>query len=266
MARTNARANAASGGRADEAPSATERVRAELLMLRRDRDALRGECAELREQLKQQRERTEHLARDLGRAEALTAVPARLGLVDRLAGWLRRRDGADNRVGKNVGAALRAEPSGAVVGRSDAIVPFVTQRRAPRVLMAVMIGLDAEALERALMPIRESSGDGETEMETLCLTDCGRFELFRRHRLLFEYFPPPQQQERFASNLDWNLYTLRRLARLRRKWSPVRIVAFGPIAQAQIQLWRASPFEDDRIKDLIRAPDAAIAATDVVGD
>jgi hypothetical protein len=191
MARTNARANAASGGRADEAPSATERVRAELLMLRRDRDALRGECAELREQLKQQRERTEHLARDLGRAEALTAVPARLGLVDRLAGWLRRRDGADNRVGKNVGAALRAEPSGAVVGRSDAIVPFVTQRRAPRVLMAVMIGLDAEALERALMPIRESSGDGETEMETLCLTDCGRFELFRRHRLLFEYFPPP---------------------------------------------------------------------------
>jgi hypothetical protein len=43
-------------------------------------------------------------------------------------------------------------------------------------------------------------------------------------------------------------------------------VAFGPIAQAQIRLWRASSSEDDGIKDLIRVPEAAGAATGVVRD
>jgi hypothetical protein len=79
-------------------------------------------------------------------------------------------------------------------------------------------------------------------------------------------FPASQQQQQFASDLDWDLYTLRRLARLRRKWNPARIVAFGPIAQAQIRLWRASSSEDDGIKDLIRVPEAAGAATGVVRD
>jgi hypothetical protein len=36
--------------------------------------------------------------------------------------------------------------------------------------------------------------------------------------------------------------------------------------QAQIQLWRASPFEDIGIKDLIRAPDTAGAVPGIVGD
>jgi hypothetical protein len=174
-----------------------------------------------------------------------------------------RRGKAVDEAGPPRQGAATAQP---VARSGDGIVPFGRLGRAPRVLMAVLFGLDPEALEHSLAEIRASSDRVGGEMETVCLTDCDRFELFRRHRLLFEYFPRSEQQQRFASDLDWDLYTLRRLARLRRKWSPVRIVAFGPIAQAQIQLWRASPFEDDRIKDLIRAPDAASAATSAVGD
>jgi hypothetical protein len=191
------------------------------------------------------------------------AAPGQRALLNRLAGWLRRGEAVDD-AGPPHQATATAQPIVAPAG--DSIVPFGRLGRAPRVLMAVLFGLDPEALEHSLAEIRASSDRVGGEMETVCLTDCDRFELFRRHRLLFEYFPRSEQQRRFASDLDWDLYTLRRLARLRRKWSPVRIVAFGPVAQAQIQLWRASPFEDDHIKDLIRAPDAASAATDVVGN
>jgi len=120
--------------------------------------------------------------------------------------------------------------------------------------MAVVTGLEATLLERALAAVGAGADRAEGSVATVCLTDCADFELFRRHRLWFEYLPPRSQQQRFAPDLDWDLYTLRRLARLRRKWDPVRIVAFGPAAQAQIALWRTSPFEDESIKDLIGAP------------
>jgi hypothetical protein len=134
------------------------------------------------------------------------------------------------------------------------------------VLIAVMVGLDAALLEQSLAAVRASSDRTDGAIETLCLTDCERFDLFRMHGLLFEYLPPAQRRNRFASDLDWDLYTLRRLARLRRKWAPVRIVAFGPDAEALIQLWRASPFEDENIRNLIRAPDVGGVAPGIPSD
>jgi hypothetical protein len=153
------------------------------------------------------------------------------------------------------GSARRAGPAGAEAP-GDAIVLVGRGTSTPRVLIAVVIGLDAALLESTLAVIAANADRSEGAVETLCLTDCTDFEQFRRHRLLFEYLPPALERERFVPDLDWNLYTLRRLARLRRKWNPVRIVAFGPQAQAQVECWRTSPFEDEGILDLIRAPEA----------
>jgi hypothetical protein len=46
---------------------------------------------------------------------------------------------------------------------------------------------------------------------------------------------------------------MRRLALLRRKWQPVRIVAFGPSAAQLLQHWKDSPFEDDSIHTVVAA-------------
>ncbi|MGH6919149.1 MAG: hypothetical protein ACREJ0_15760, partial [Geminicoccaceae bacterium] len=69
------------------------------------------------------------------------------------------------------------------------------------------------------------------------------FDLFRARGRIFEYLPPPEARERFAPDLHWDLYLLRRLALIRRKWQPVRVVAFGRTAAEVVQLWRDSPFE-----------------------
>lgn len=233
---------------------ATERTRAELLALRRDRNILLGERAQLLEELRYQRERIERLAHEVGRAEALASVTTH-GPLARLAGWLRRAGAAAPNPSTHSGVSAHAGRSTPLAAQGDAIVPFVRLGRAPRVLIAVMTGLEPALLERTLAAVGTSSDHSEGAIESLCLTDCSRFELFRKHNLLFEYLPPVEQRARFASDLDWDLYILRRLARLRRKWNPARIVAFGQVARAQIQAWRASPFEDESIMDLISAPD-----------
>jgi hypothetical protein len=61
--------------------------------------------------------------------------------------------------------------------------------------------------------------------------------------VLFEFLPARTDQERFAADLDWRLFTLRRLALIRRKWQPVRVIAFGRPAVEVVQLWLDSPFE-----------------------
>ena len=53
---------------------------------------------------------------------------------------------------------------------------------------------------------------------------------------------------------------LRRLALLRRKWQPVRIVAFGPAAARLLLQWKDSPFEDDSIQQVAAATPMAESA------
>lgn len=67
----------------------------------------------------------------------------------------------------------------------------------------------------------------ERDLAPLLLTDNDAFQLFRGRRVLFEFLPARADQERFAAELDWRLFTLRRLALIRRKWRPVRVIAFG---------------------------------------
>jgi hypothetical protein len=84
----------------------------------------------------------------------------------------------------------------------------------------------------------------EHDAAPLLLTDNDSFHLFRNRRVVFEFLPPGTEQQRLAPELDWQLFTLRRLALVRRKWRPVRVVSFGRRAAEIVQLWRDSPFED----------------------
>jgi hypothetical protein len=92
------------------------------------------------------------------------------------------------------------------------------------------------------------------------MTDSDAFDLFRGRKVVVEYLPPAEQRVQFAADLDWDLYRLRRLALLRRKWQPARIVAFGAAASALVREWAASPFEDASIHAVMSAPTAAIEA------
>jgi hypothetical protein len=124
---------------------------------------------------------------------------------------------------------------------AGALVPWV-QNGPPKAVLAVMaFGLSQAEIERVLAAIEANCA--ERDLAPLLLTDNDAFQAFRGRRVLFEYLPPSADQERLAPELDWRLYTLRRLALIRRKWQPVRVVAFGSRAAEVVKLWRDSPFE-----------------------
>jgi GR25 family glycosyltransferase involved in LPS biosynthesis len=111
--------------------------------------------------------------------------------------------------------------------------------------MALVVGLRNDELARILDVLRGQHA--RSDLEPILVTDSDAFELFRARRLAFEYLPAPALRARLEPDLDWDLYVLRRLALLRRKWQPVRIVAFGPAAAQLLLQWKDSPFEDDSI-------------------
>jgi hypothetical protein len=129
------------------------------------------------------------------------------------------------------------------------LLPRLNGSKAAPLLAAAVFGLDAIEIER-LLPVIEQQCRRHG-MRPLILTDCDAFQLLRARRLVFEYLPPPGAQHRFAPGLSWDIYLQRRLAVIRRKWQPVRIVAFGGRAMAVLQLWRNSPFEPDEIPALV---------------
>jgi hypothetical protein len=109
------------------------------------------------------------------------------------------------------------------------------------VLGVVVFGLSEPEIENVLGIVERHCA--ERDLAPLLLTDNDAFQLFRGRRVLFEFLPPRSEQERLAPDLDWRLFTLRRLALIRRKWQPVRVIAFGRRAADILQLWRGSPFE-----------------------
>ena len=109
----------------------------------------------------------------------------------------------------------------------------------------LVFGLSEAEIEKVLVAI--SAYCAERDLAPLLLTDNDAFQVFRGRRVLFEYVPARSDQERLAPELDWRLYTLRRLALIRRKWQPIRVVAFGHRAAEVLRLWRDSPFESTSI-------------------
>jgi hypothetical protein len=157
-------------------------------------------------------------------------------------------------------APERSEPTSAperAIERSSqrALLPWVKDGPPKPVLAVVVLGLPEAEIERVLDLVeRHCAARG---LAPLLLTDCDAFELFRGRRVLFEFLPAPAQQERFAPELDWRLFTLRRLALIRRKWQPVRVIAFGRAATEVVQRWLDSPFEATPIPAPLRPSEEA---------
>lgn len=157
---------------------------------------------------------------------------------------------------------------------TEALIPRSRQRRYPKVIMTLVLGLDEATLGplvremAAVDPTTAPPPNGtapapvQRALEPVLVTDCTAFALFRDAGLIFEYLPGPAVQQRHAPDLAWDVYIARRLERLRHKWAPVRIVAVGAQARDVLARQLASPFAAEDLPTLVggaprEAPPAA---------
>ena len=141
------------------------------------------------------------------------------------------------------------------------LVPWAKHRPPKHVFAVVVFGLSETEIGCVLEVVERHCA--EHEAAPLLLTDNDSFQLFRNRRVLFEFLPPRSEQQRVAPDLDWQLFTLRRLALIRRKWRPVRVVPFGRQAAEVVQLWRDSPFEEAPLPALPSSPGSGSAQQSV---
>jgi hypothetical protein len=231
-------------------------AKAELAALLEERarraQQLLGERAQLETRLRERDEQIQRLNRELGAATRPppTAAPpppgkARLGAL--LAGLLGRLHARPQPAGKIATASL-ATPS-LVPAPAASLQPFIKDGEARPLIVAIVLGLGRDELPVVLKMVERYCRD--RKLLPVLLTDHDGLDLFRSRRMLFEYLPPPAVRDRFAPGLDWDLYVQRRLALIRRKWQPARIIAFGPTAAQTARSWRTSPFEDQGIEALL---------------
>ena len=96
---------------------------------------------------------------------------------------------------------------------------------APATMLVTVLGLSGRALEEVLELVMKGA---ETKpIVPVFVTDTFDFASFRRRRLRFEYVPDRDRQQRFAPELDWDLYLRRRYALLREKWQARSVISFG---------------------------------------
>jgi hypothetical protein len=88
-----------------------------------------------------------------------------------------------------------------------------------------VLGLSGRALEEVLDLVTKRAET--TSIAPVFITDTLDFGAFRRRRLRFEYLPDRDRQQRFAPELDWEVYFRRRYAQLRDKWQAKSVISFG---------------------------------------
>jgi hypothetical protein len=207
---------------------------------------LLGERNQLERQLVRAEAALQELNRKLGAAARPEAVPAaptsRLQptLRDRLLGSLSRLRTRQLKIIASPRAQAQEEDP-IRRDRWGPLISFAGQREA-RVIALVAFGLKAEQRTHVLdIALRFGVERG---VVPLVLTDDDDFAPLRSRGMVFEYFPPRSVREARAPALEWELYLQRRLALIRRKWRPTRIIAFGGQAAEAVRLWSESPFED----------------------
>jgi hypothetical protein len=200
-----------------------------------ERDRLTSLLAEREAELRELHR--EHGALTARAAPAARGAPAFLGAARAMLAKLRPVHGAPVQPRP---ARMQAETSERPPAEA-ALVPWLNSGPRKPVLGVVVFGLSEAEIESVLGIVERHCA--ERDLAPLLLTDNDAFQLFRGRRVLFEFLPARADQERFAADLDWRLFTLRRLALIRRKWRPVRVVAFGRRAAEVVQLWLDSPFE-----------------------
>jgi hypothetical protein len=236
----------------------TRRELLETLELRTRRvNQLLGERDVLERQLMRAERSMQQLSRELGAAGlrkpgavAACSRPLWQTFGDQLRAGLARlwlKQGKPKPTSSSVAA-----PAG---NRSGPLVPFAQKGKARRVMAVVALGLEPDQRGSVLDVVARYGTEGD--VVPLVLTDDDDFAPLRSRSMLFEYFPPPADRERLAPALEWELYLLRRLALIRRKWRPVRVIAFGRTAAGLVRLWSESPFEDPSLGRLPAAERSA---------
>jgi hypothetical protein len=231
---------------AGEAASLTQRIEeleSELEQRTRRLQQLLGERDQLQALLARRDDELQRLNRELGALSARAAPervrsPALRTAIRKLLDSLQRARKVSRPAKRPAPRAHQPDAR----GNETRLVPWLKHRPPKDVVAVVVFGLSEAEIARVLEVVERSCA--EHEAAPLLLTDNDSFQLFRNRRVLFEFLPPRSEQQRLAPDLDWQLFTLRRLALIRRKWRPVRVVAFGRRAAEVVQLWRDSPFEE----------------------
>jgi hypothetical protein len=96
---------------------------------------------------------------------------------------------------------------------------------APGFVVVAVLGLTGQTLQEVIEMAAKAAE--ATPATPVFITDSLDFDPFRARRLRFEYFPDRGTRQRFASDLDWDLYERRRYALLRDKWQPRSLIWFG---------------------------------------
>lgn len=222
---------------------------------------LLGEKKQLISQLDKRDEQIERLYRELGSLSPALDAAARTDRTSQFRGLLTSAFAAVTaRIGNFFDERSKADDVPSRSGRSEAatkghqsrLVARLKSDSGQQVIAVLLFGLAKNELEQ-LLPVIERDCSSK-KMVPLCLIDTDAFELLRRRSLVFEYLPPADDRNRFDSVLNWDLYTQRRLALIRRKWDPVRFVAFGAPATKTLALWSSSPFENTPLPVASSAP------------
>ena len=116
-------------------------------------------------------------------------------------------------------------------------------KKTQEIVLALLVGAEPAQYASAVSMLARQLRSGKAT--PVIVTDHEDFDALRAARLPFEYLPATSCRSGSFADLPWDIYRLRRLAILRRKYQPLRIVAFGPEAKALLEAWRASPFEAD---------------------
>lgn len=228
---------------------------------------LLGERDQLERQLVRAEKALQQLSRELGAAKAARGAPAApprpwlRALGDQLRTSLGRLWPRRNVRTPGATVASAGAPSGA--GPAP-LMPLAQDGKQRAVMAVVACGLAPEERAGVLDVVARQGATGD--FLPLVLTDDDDFAPLRSRSMLFEYLPPAAVREDFAPALEWDLYLQRRLALIRRKWRPVRVIAFGRAAADLVQLWAESPFEDPALGRLPAAERPASPPPGTTGD
>jgi hypothetical protein len=167
---------------------------------------------------------------------ASAAAPAPTGAGSQLRTLLARlltasRDRFRPASGRSPEPPRRLPPPTLPAGEEPPLVPFSRDGAPPRpVLLAAVQGLVPAELERLVAAVQARTA--AAGVHVVFVTDCAELALFRRRGALVEYLPPAPDLERLTAADEVEIYLARRLDLLRRKWRPVRVVAYGEDAVA----------------------------------
>ncbi|EWY35843.1 hypothetical protein N825_34080 [Skermanella stibiiresistens SB22] len=184
----------------------------------------------------------------------------------------RRRAGKLRLFTRRFGGALRRQalasppvqpaaiPPFQPAARVASLMPFSRDGAEPRpLLFAAVIGLVPAELDRVVaLAQRQAEKAG---VHVVFLTDCSELTLFRRYKALVEYLPPAGDLAGMADPAEVQLYLARRLGLLRRKWRPVRVLAYGRDALVWLETLTALPDAVD-LRGLFTAEDRPQGAAD----